>query len=111
MITCASHITSLYITAMIVKEAPKIAAMLATLIVGKASIITALSLAFGMSFANSQLSGLLLAQGGELNFTVLAFPTPLFFVASAQYHIVAPLCRTRGIRVCSTGHCGTKWTH
>ena len=52
---------------MIVKEAPKIAAMLATLIVGKASIITALSLAFGMSFANSQLSGLLLAQGGELN--------------------------------------------
>ena len=51
---------------MIVKEAPKITAMLATLIVGKASIITALSLAFGMSFANSQLSGLLLAQGGKL---------------------------------------------
>jgi hypothetical protein len=52
-------------SAMIVKEAPKISAMLAALIVGKASIITALSLAFGMSFANSQLSGLLLAQGGE----------------------------------------------
>ena len=50
---------------MIVKEAPKIGAMLASLIVGKASIITALSLMFGMSFANSQLSGLLLAQGGK----------------------------------------------
>ena len=65
---------------MIVKEAPKITAMLATLIVGKASIITALSLAFGMSFANSQLSGLLLAQGGKLNSTDRAssnnFPFP-----------------------------------
>lgn len=50
---------------MIVKEAPKIVSMLTALIVGKASIITALSLAFGMSFANSQLSGLLLAQGGN----------------------------------------------
>lgn len=50
---------------MIVKEAPKIAALLASLILGKASIITVLSLMFGMSFANSQLSGLLLAQGGE----------------------------------------------
>jgi Kef-type K+ transport system membrane component KefB len=85
--------------------------MLATLIVGKASIITALSLAFGMSFANSQLSGLLLAQGGELNFAILAFPTSLFFIALAQHHFVAPLCRTRGICVCSTGHCRTKWTH
>jgi hypothetical protein len=49
---------------MILKEAPKITAMLVSLIAGKAAIITALSLAFGMSFANSQLSGLLLAQGG-----------------------------------------------
>ena len=55
-------------SAMIVKEAPKIGAMLASLIVGKASIITALSLMFGMSFANSQLSGLLLAQGGRSSF-------------------------------------------
>ena len=53
------------LSAMIVKEAPKIAALLASLILGKASIITVLSLMFGMSFANSQLSGLLLAQGGE----------------------------------------------
>ena len=53
---------------MIVKEAPKIIGMLTALIVGKASIITALSLAFGMSFANSQLSGLLLAQGGETTY-------------------------------------------
>ena len=56
----------MYHIAMIVKEAPKIIGMLTALIVGKASIITALSLAFGMSFANSQLSGLLLAQGGNM---------------------------------------------
>ena len=56
---------------MIVKEAPKISAMLATLIAGKAAIIAALSLAFGMSFANAQESGLLLAQGGEFAFVAL----------------------------------------
>ena len=54
------------LSAMIVKEAPRITAMLASLIVGKAAIITALSLIFGMSFANAQLSGLLLAQGGAV---------------------------------------------
>jgi hypothetical protein len=52
-------------TAMIFKEAPRIAAMLGSLIVGKAAVIALLSLAFGMSFANAQRSGLLLAQGGE----------------------------------------------
>jgi CPA2 family monovalent cation:H+ antiporter-2 len=56
---------------MIVKEAPKIAAMLTSLIVGKAAIITALSLAFGISFANAQQSGLMLAQGGEFAFVAL----------------------------------------
>ena len=56
---------------MIVKEAPKITAMLAALIAGKASIIVALSLAFGMSFANAQESGLLLGQGGEFAFVAL----------------------------------------
>lgn len=55
------------VAAMIVKEAPKISAMLASLIIGKAAIITTLSLAFGISFANSQLSGLLLAQGGAFS--------------------------------------------
>ena len=50
---------------MIFKEAPTIAAMLGSLIVGKAAVIALLSLAFGMSFANAQRSGLLLAQGGE----------------------------------------------
>ena len=50
---------------MILKEAPKITAMLASLIVGKAAVIALLSLAFGMSFANAQRSGLLLAQGGK----------------------------------------------
>jgi hypothetical protein len=39
--------------------------MLGSLIVGKAAVIALLSLAFGMSFANAQRSGLLLAQGGE----------------------------------------------
>ena len=52
-------------TAMILKEAPRITAMLASLIVGKAAVIALLSLAFGMSFANAQRSGLLLAQGGK----------------------------------------------
>ena len=56
---------------MVVKEAPKISAMLAALIAGKAAIIVALSLAFGMSFANAQESGLLLAQGGEFAFVAL----------------------------------------
>lgn len=51
---------------MIFKEAPRIAAMLGSLIVGKAAVIALLSLAFGMSFANAQRSGLLLAQGGEI---------------------------------------------
>lgn len=50
---------------MILKEAPRISAMLASLIVGKAAVIALLSLAFGMSFANAQRSGLLLAQGGK----------------------------------------------
>jgi CPA2 family monovalent cation:H+ antiporter-2 len=56
---------------MIVKEALTIVAMLTSLIVGKAAIITALGLAFGMSFANAQLSGLLLAQAGEFSFVAL----------------------------------------
>ena len=54
-----------YIVGMIFTEAPKITAMLASLIIGKAAIITTLSLAFGISFANAQLTGLLLAQGGD----------------------------------------------
>lgn len=48
---------------LIVKEAPTIFAMLISLIIGKASIITALSMLFGMPFSSAQQCGLLNAQG------------------------------------------------
>lgn len=50
------------------REAPTIFAMLVSLLVGKASVITALSMMFGMSFAQAQQCGLLNAQGGEFAF-------------------------------------------
>lgn len=53
---------------LIFREAPTIIAMLLSLIVGKASIITALSMIFGMSFAQAQQCGLLNSQAGEFAF-------------------------------------------
>jgi monovalent cation:proton antiporter-2 (CPA2) family protein len=57
--------------AMIIKEAPTIGAMLFSLLAGKAAIITALSMAFGISLANAQHCGLLTSQGGEFAFVAL----------------------------------------
>lgn len=57
--------------ALIVAEAPRIASIFVAMIAGKAAIITTLCLAFGMSFANAQRSGLLLSQGGEFSFVAL----------------------------------------
>jgi len=56
---------------LIAREAPRIGAIFVALIAGKAAIITALCLAFGMSLANAQHTGLLLAQGGEFAFVAL----------------------------------------
>lgn len=57
--------------AVVVAEAPKIALLLASLIIGKASIITALSCAFGVSFSSAQNCGLLNSQAGEFSFVAL----------------------------------------
>jgi Kef-type K+ transport system membrane component KefB len=57
--------------AMIIKEAPLVLGMLATLILGKSAIVTGLSLAFGLSPSNAQHTGLLTSQGGEFAFVAL----------------------------------------
>lgn len=51
---------------LIVSEAPRILLMLVSMILGKASIITLLSRAFGISLSTAIQTGLLNAQGGEV---------------------------------------------
>jgi len=57
---------------LLVREFPRILSILTTMVVGKASIITALCLAFGLSFASAQQTGLLNSQGGEFAFVAFA---------------------------------------
>ena len=47
----------------ILKETPTVAAMIATLLICKASIVTGLSMLFGMPFSSSQKTGLLTSAG------------------------------------------------
>jgi CPA2 family monovalent cation:H+ antiporter-2 len=56
---------------LVLTEAPKIAVLLVSLILGKASIITGLSYLFGVSFSSAQQCGLLNSQAGEFSFVAL----------------------------------------
>jgi hypothetical protein len=56
---------------LVIAQAPKILMLLTGLITLKASIITALSCLFGVSFSNAQLAGLLNSQAGEFSFVAL----------------------------------------
>ena len=62
---------------LLLTQAPKIAMLLLSLIIGKASIITALSLLFGVSFNSAQQCGLLNSQAGEFSFVALGMSQQL----------------------------------
>jgi len=62
---------------LLIKQAPKILALLVTILAGKAGIITLLSMAFGVPFSSAQQTGLLNAQVGEFAFVALAISEKL----------------------------------
>eukprot|EP01037_Dinobryon_pediforme_P018840 gene18840-19156_t len=62
--------------------APKVAAMLFSMILGKATIITLLSRAFGVPMSNAIQTGLLNSQGGEFSFVA--------FGIAERMHLISP---------------------
>ena len=72
---------------LLIKEGPIILKLVSTLLVGKALIITGLCMAFGLSFASAQQTGLLNAQAGEFAFVV-------FGLAERVGLISKSVCRT-----------------
>ena len=62
---------------LLVNEAPKIMLMLLSLVVGKASIITALSMLFGLPFGAALKTGLLCNQAGEFAFVAFGIAEKL----------------------------------
>ena len=62
---------------LIVKEAPKIMVLLASLVVGKASIITLLSMLFDLPFSAALKTGLLCNQAGEFAFVAFGIAEKL----------------------------------
>lgn len=62
---------------LLIKQAPKIFALLLAVIAGKAGITTLLSMAFGVPFSSAQQTGLLTAQVGEFAFVAFAISEKL----------------------------------
>lgn len=71
---------------LIFSQAPKIFLLLVAIIAGKASIITMLSVLFGVPFSSAQLCGLLNSQVGEFAFVALG-------IAERMQLIPTPLCK------------------
>lgn len=71
---------------LLVSNAPLIGSLLITMLIGKSSIITLLSLLFDIPLASAQQTGLLNAQGGELAFVA-------FSIAEKSGMISSKLCK------------------
>jgi monovalent cation:proton antiporter-2 (CPA2) family protein len=56
----------------LVAQFPSVIAMLATLLIGKSAIVTAVSMVWGLEFSQAQQTALLTSQGGEFAFVAFA---------------------------------------
>mmetsp|Transcript_53590 Transcript_53590/g.107387 ORF Transcript_53590/g.107387 Transcript_53590/m.107387 type:complete len:628 (-) Transcript_53590:725-2608(-) len=86
--------------------------LLITLLLIKASVITALGRGFGVNFASSQRTGLILAQGGEFAFVTLGLAqksnmlapqiAQLIFLLVALSMVMTPFLATTGSKIASS---------
>mmetsp|Transcript_16096 Transcript_16096/g.36798 ORF Transcript_16096/g.36798 Transcript_16096/m.36798 type:complete len:722 (-) Transcript_16096:485-2650(-) len=86
--------------------------MLSILLIIKATIITTLGIFFGINFASSQRTGLILAQGGEFAFVTFGLAqksnlmspqlAQLLFLIVALSMVMTPFLATTGFRIASS---------